>query len=126
MWFVGRAKDTIRRRGENVSAFEIESVVKKHPAVADAAAYAVASELGEEDVALAVVSREGHALDEADLVRWCAANMAYFMVPRYVRRVPDLPRTLSHKVQKFRLREESERDRGALWDREAAGIEIKR
>ena len=126
MWFVGRGKDTIRRRGENVSAFEIESVVKKHPAVADAAAYAVASELGEEDVALAVVLREGHALDEAELVRWCAANMAYFMVPRYVRRLPDLPRTLSHKVQKFRLREESERDRGALWDREASGIKVGR
>jgi crotonobetaine/carnitine-CoA ligase len=126
MWFVGRGKDTIRRRGENVSAFEIESVVKKHPAVADAAAYAVASELGEEDVALAVVPRAGHALDEAELVRWCAANMAYFMVPRYVRRVADLPRTLSHKVQKFRLREESEQDRAGLWDREAAGIKVGR
>ena len=126
MWFVGRGKDTIRRRGENISAFEIESVVKKHPAVADAAAYALASPLGEEDVALAVVPRDGHALDEAELIRYCAENMAYFMVPRYVRRVEDLPRTLSHKVQKFRLREESERDHGGLWDREAAGIKIGR
>jgi carnitine-CoA ligase len=126
MWFVGRGKDTIRRRGENISAFEIESVVKKHPAVADAAAYAMPSEFGEDDVALAVVPREGHALDEGELIRYCAANMAYFMVPRYVRRVQDLPRTLSHKVQKFRLREESERDRASLWDREAAGITVGR
>ncbi|HET7670297.1 MAG TPA: AMP-binding protein [Burkholderiales bacterium] len=126
LWFVGRGKDAIRRRGENISAFEIESVVKKHPAIADAAAYALPSELGEDDVALAVVPREGHELDEAELIRYCAANMAYFMVPRYVRRVRDLPRTLSHKVQKFRLREESERDRGDLWDREAAGIRVER
>lgn len=126
LWFVGRGKDAIRRRGENISAFEIESVVKKHPAVADAAAYALPSELGEDDVALAVVPREGHELDEGELIRYCAANMAYFMVPRYVRRVRDLPRTLSHKVQKFRLREESERDRGALWDRDAAGIRVER
>ena len=126
LWFVGRGKDAIRRRGENISAFEIESVVKKHPAVADAAAYALPSELGEDDVALAVVPREGHELEEAELIRYCAANMAYFMVPRYVRRVRDLPRTLSHKVQKFRLREESERDRGELWDREAAGIRLER
>jgi carnitine-CoA ligase len=126
MWFVGRGKDTIRRRGENISAFEIESVVRKHPAVADAAAYAMASDVGEEDVALAVVPREGHPLDEADLIRYCAANMAYFMVPRYVRRVSDLPRTLSHKVQKFLLREESEKARGELWDREAAGIRLER
>lgn len=126
MWFVGRGKDTIRRRGENISAFEIESVVKKHPAVADAAAYAVRSDVGEDDVALAVVPREGHDLDEGELIRYCAANMAYFMVPRYVRRVTDLPRTLSHKVQKFLLREESEKARGELWDRETAGIKISR
>jgi crotonobetaine/carnitine-CoA ligase len=72
------------------------------------------------------VPREGHALDEGELIRYCAANMAYFMVPRYVRRVHDLPRTLSHKVQKYRLREESERDRAGLWDREAAGIAVPR
>lgn len=126
LWFVGRDKDAIRRRGENISAFEIETVVKKHPAVEDAAAFALPSELGEDDVALAVVLREGQALEEAELIRYCAANMAYFMVPRYVRWVKDLPRTLSHKVQKFRLREQSEKDRSDLWDRESAGIRVGR
>ena len=126
MWFVGRGKDTIRRRGENISAFEIETVVKKHPAVADAAAFPLVAEVGDEEVALAVVPREGHALDEAELIRYCADNMAYFMVPRYVRRMADLPRTPNHKVQKFKLREDTERDRSGLWDREAAGIQVRR
>ena len=126
LWFVGRDKDSIRRRGENISAFEIENIVKKHPAVADAAAFPVVSDVGEEDVALALVVREGGSLDEADLVRWCAGNMAYYMVPRYVVRVDDLPRTLSFKVQKFRLREQFEAERERLWDREQAGIRIGR
>ena len=126
MWFVGRGKDTIRRRGENISSFEIELVVKQHPAVTDAAAFPVRSDLGEDDVALAVVLRPGYALTETELIQYCATNMAYFMVPRYVRWVADLPRTLSHKVQKFKLQEESEADRSSLWDREAAGVVLSR
>lgn len=126
MWFVGRAKDTIRRRGENISAFEIELVVKKHPAVEDAAAFPIRSELGEDDVAIAVVLRYGHSLSEIELIQHCAANMAYFMVPRYIRWASDLPHTLSHKVQKFKLREESEAERGSLWDRDAAGVVLSR
>ena len=104
MWFIGRAKDSIRRRGENISAFEVENVVKKHPAVMDAAAFPVRSELGEDDVAIAIVLRSGHYLSEVDLINYYSGGMAYFMVPRYIRWVSDLPRTLSHKVQKFKLR----------------------
>ena len=119
MWFVGRGKDSIRRRGENISAFEIELVVKKHPAVMDAAAFPIRSELGEDDVAIAIVLRSGHVLSELDLINYCIAHMANFMVPRYVRWVTDLPRNLSYKVQKFKLQEESDLDRSFLWDREA-------
>ena len=126
MWFVGRSKDTIRRRGENISAFEVELVVRKHSAVEDAAAFPIRSELGEDDVAVAVVLRSGHSLSEIELIQYCAAEMAYFMVPRYVRWVPDLPRTLSHKVQKFKLREETEADLSSLWDRDAAGVVLRR
>ncbi len=61
-----------------------------------------------------------------ELIQYCAANMAYFMVPRYVRWVSDLPRTLSHKVQKFKLQEESEADRSSLWDRDAAAVVLSR
>lgn len=126
MWFVGRTKDSIRRRGENISAFEIESVVKKHPAIADAAAYPVRSPLGEDDVALAVITREGQSLSDIDLIQYCAAQLPYFMVPRYIRRMTDFPRTHSFKVQKFVLQAESEKDPSDLWDREAAGVLIER
>ena len=126
MWFIGRGKDSIRRRGENISAFEVEQVVKKHPAVMDAAAFPIRSELGEDDVAIAIVLRSGHSLSEIDFIQYCAANMAYFMVPRYIRWVSELPLTLSHKVQKYKLREESETDRASLWDRDAAGVVLSR
>jgi crotonobetaine/carnitine-CoA ligase len=126
MWFVGRTKDTIRRRGENISSFEIETVVKKHPAIADAAAYPVRSSLGEDDVALAVITRDEQSVSDVDLIQYCAAHLPYFMVPRYIRRMTDFPRTHSFKVQKFALQAESEKDPLDLWDREAAGIRIER
>jgi crotonobetaine/carnitine-CoA ligase len=126
MWFVGRTKDSIRRRGENISSFEIETVVKKHPAIADAAAYPVRSSLGEDDVALAVITRDEQSLSDVDLIQYCATHLPYFMVPRYIRRMTEFPRTHSFKVQKFILQAESEKDPGDLWDREAAGIRIER
>jgi crotonobetaine/carnitine-CoA ligase len=121
-WFLDRQKDSIRRRGENISAFEIEQVVLRHPAVGDAAAYPVPSSLGEDDVALAVVLRKDQPLREAELIAYCAANMARFMVPRYIQFLDDLPRNPSQKVEKFKLRQQAENDLSLLWDRERAGI----
>ena len=117
-YFVGRRAENIRRRGENISSFEVEEVVKLHPAVADAAAYGVPSELTEDDVMVAVVLREGAALAPNELTDFCAERMARHMVPRYVDMVDDLPRTPTSKVMKEALR-----TRGitpAAWDREAA------
>lgn len=104
-YFVGRMTDTIRRRGENVSAFEVEEVVKLHPAVLDAAAFGVPSELTEDDVMVAVVARPGQVVDPADLAAFCAGRLARHMVPRYVDVVADLPRTPTEKVRKEVLRE---------------------
>ncbi|MDY6917503.1 MAG: AMP-binding protein, partial [Chloroflexota bacterium] len=84
LYFVDRKADFMRRRGENISSFEVETVVQKHPAVEDCAAFGVPSELGEDEVMVWVKPREGMQLDVEDLVRHCAGNMAYFMVPRYV------------------------------------------
>lgn len=114
-YFVGRLTDSIRRRGENISAFEVEEVVKLHPAVLDAAAYGVPTELSEEDVMIAVVSRPGAVVDPRQLVDFCAGRMAAHMVPRYVEIVESLPRTPTEKVEKSVLRQ-----RGltaATWDR---------
>jgi crotonobetaine/carnitine-CoA ligase len=115
-YFVGRRTDSIRRRGENISAFEVEEVVKLHPAVLDAAAYGVPSELTEDDVMVAVVVRPGATFEPGDLAAFCANRIARHMVPRYVDVVHELPRTPTEKVRKDALRE-----RGltpTTWDRE--------
>ncbi len=115
--FLDRLKDCIRRRGENISSYEIERVVNSHADVAESAAVGVPSELGEDEVMIVVVPRDGHQVEPAALVEFCTERMASFMVPRYVRLVPELPKTPTEKVQKFELR--SLPLEGA-WDREAA------
>jgi carnitine-CoA ligase len=118
-YFVDRKKDYLRRRGENISSFEVESVIAKHPAVLEAAVVGVASELTEEEVKAVVVLHEGVRVDMAELVEHCIANMPYFAVPRYIEIVSDLPRTPSGKVEKHKLRSAGH---DGTWDREAAGI----
>ena len=117
-YFVGRRSDSLRRRGENISAFEVEEVVKLHPGVLDAAAFGVPSELTEDDVMVAVVARPGTSLDPVDLIAFCRERMARHMVPSYVDVIDELPRTPTEKVEKAVLRA-----RGVTpitWDAEAA------
>jgi crotonobetaine/carnitine-CoA ligase len=113
--FVDRLKDAIRRRGENISTYEVEQVLQSHPAVAAVAVYPVRSELAEDEVMAALTARPGETLDPAELARFCATRLPYFAIPRYVDIVADLPRTENGKVQKYKLRE-----RGitpTTWDR---------
>jgi carnitine-CoA ligase len=105
-YYVDRLKDSIRRRGENVSSFEVESVINGIGPVVECAAYGVPSELGEDDVMVALVMAEGAELDHAALIAHCEAQLAYFAVPRYIRVVDKLPKTPSERVQKFVLREQ--------------------
>ncbi|MDP3969869.1 MAG: AMP-binding protein, partial [Nocardioides sp.] len=104
--FLDRLKDTVRRRGENVSTWEVERVVAEHPGVAQAAAYGVSSQLSEEEVMVAVVPAPGVDLDPADLLGHCAGRLTAFALPRYVRTMDALPLTPSQRVEKYRLREE--------------------
>ncbi|HEY8582087.1 MAG TPA: ATP-dependent acyl-CoA ligase [Capillimicrobium sp.] len=122
--FMDRMKDAIRRRGENISAFEVEQVLLEHPAVGTAAVFPVASELAEDEVAAAIVLEPGAAFDPEELVRHCEPRLAYFAIPRYLQVVEALPTTENGKVRKAVLR-----DRGItadMWDREAAGVTIRR
>jgi len=119
--FIDRLKDSIRRRGENISSYEVERVVNSHPAVAESAAYGVPSDLGEDEVMVTVIAKG--ELDEADLVAFCAERMAKFMVPRYVRVQDALPKTATQRVQKFELRKLG--TEGA-WDSLASAEQIKR
>jgi crotonobetaine/carnitine-CoA ligase len=104
--FLDRVKDTVRRRGENISTWEVERVLAEHPDVAQVAAYGVASELSEEDVMVAVVPAPGGDLDPVALLAHCAGRLTAFAVPRYVRTVEALPLTPSQRVEKYRLRAE--------------------
>ena len=124
--FVDRKKDAIRRRGQNISSFEVEQMILRHPAVQDVAAFPVTSELSEDEVMVAVVVRPDRQLDAAGLIEHCQANMAYYMVPRYVEFRSDLPRNASEKVMKYQLRSDAEGRIAALWDREKVGIIVRR
>lgn len=125
-WFLDRTKDAIRRRGENISAYEVEKAILSHPGVRDVAVFAVKSEMSEDEVAAAIVAKTGRVLDQAELVRYCQTQMAYYMVPRYLAVMDDLPRNTSQKVEKFKLRQWANEDLSRLWDREQAGIVVKR
>jgi crotonobetaine/carnitine-CoA ligase len=115
--FVDRIKDVIRRRGENVSSYEVEQVLLAHPAVADAAVFAVPSELAEDEVMAVLVPAVGARLDLAGVARHCAGELPYFAVPRYLDTAAELPLTATGKVRKEQLRATGVTAR--TWDREA-------
>jgi crotonobetaine/carnitine-CoA ligase len=104
LYFVGRCKDIIRRRGENISAYEIEREIENHPDVLEAAAFGVPSPVTEEDVAVAVVLRSGAALSREALREYCSGRMARYMIPEHVLFLETLPRTPSEKVAKAQLK----------------------
>jgi crotonobetaine/carnitine-CoA ligase len=103
-WFVARKKDIIRRRGENISGAELDRIMGEHPAVAEAAAIAVPSPLGEDDILAAVVLRPGRTATAAEIADWCRARLAAHKVPRYVIFLDELPHTPTHRVAKFKLK----------------------
>lgn len=119
--FLDRVKDAIRRRGENISAWEVEKVLEEHPAVANAAVVPVPSQLGEDDVMAFVVPASGAFVDPPEVVRYCDGRLAYFAVPRYIEVVDALPVTETGKVRKVVLREAGISE--STWDRERHGID---
>jgi len=119
-FFVDRAKDAIRRRGENISSFEVEAELLTHPAIREAAVVGVPSEHGEEEV-LAVLAAD---VDPAELIEYLRPRLAHFMIPRYVRFLAELPRTPSAKVEKHKLRATGLT--ADTWDRESAGVRVRR
>jgi crotonobetaine/carnitine-CoA ligase len=126
VYFMDRVKDYIRRRGENVSSMEVEKIVSSHDAIREAAAIGVKAGEGasSEDEIMVVAIPEGQAPDPVELTHWLAERMPYFMVPRYLRFVDTLPKTPTERVQKVKLRDEG--ITADTWDREAAGVTIKR
>ena len=117
--FLDRMKDAIRRRGENISSYEVEQVLLAHPAIAAVAVYAVQSELAEDEVMAALVCKPGSKVAHAELLDFCQPRMPYFAVPRYLRALDELPRTENGKIRKFKLRDEGVT--ADTWDRDKAG-----
>ncbi len=123
-YFVDRIKDYLRRRGENVSSFEVEQFVLEHPDVAEVAAIGVPSEHGEDEIKIVVVPLPDRNIDPGELVRFLVPRMPRYMVPRYVELVASLPHTeATNRVRKVELREDPFNDR--TWDREAAGMAVE-
>jgi crotonobetaine/carnitine-CoA ligase len=122
--YVDRVKDSLRRRGENISSVEVETVVARHPAVLEAAVVGVPSDLGEDDILLVATVQPGSELDYAELLDFCGERMPYFAVPRYVEIVSELPKTVIGRIRKDVLRA---RGVGATaWDRESHGYIVSR
>jgi crotonobetaine/carnitine-CoA ligase len=117
LYFVDRKSDSLRRRGENISSWEVEREINAHPAVLESAVFGVPSELGEDDVMAVVVLKEGRELAAPELIAHCQKRMAHFMVPRYVEFREALPKTETHRVQKGVLKREGPGE--ATWDRDA-------
>ncbi len=123
-FFVDRMKDAIRRRGENISSFEVEVEIIAHPKVRECAVVAVPNETSEDDVLAIVAPSPGEAIDPAELIEFLRPRLAHFMLPRYVRVLDELPRTPTQKVEKHVLR--SAGVTADTWDREKAGVRVAR
>jgi crotonobetaine/carnitine-CoA ligase len=120
LFFVDRKADYLRRRGENISSFEVESVLMSHGGLADVVVHAVPSEMTEDDLKVTATRKEGVSLTEEELFRWCITELPYFALPRYVEFRDELPRSPVGRVLKRELREDGVTP--TTWDAQAAGI----
>jgi crotonobetaine/carnitine-CoA ligase len=124
-FFMDRLKDAVRRRGENISSFEVEAEVVAFPGVSEVACVPHREPDGVEDeVKVWLVPEEGAAVDFDELLRFCAERMPYFMVPRYIELATSLPKTPSERVKKHLLRQQG--NGPAAWDREEHGYRMTR
>lgn len=123
-YFVDRLKDTIRRRGENVSSFEVELELLSHPSIREAAAVAVPSESSEDEILAVLAPVAGCTLNPIEVIEHLRSRLPHFMLPRFIRILPELPKTPTAKVEKHVLRGEG--CTPDTWDRERAGVQVRR
>ena len=124
LYFVDRKADYLRRRGENISSFEIERVLMSHGALADVAVHAIPSELTEDDLKLTATVKEGVDVTEEEIFRWCVDQLPYFALPRYIELRQELPRSPVGRVLKRQLRDDGVT--AGTWDAEAAGVTFEK
>jgi crotonobetaine/carnitine-CoA ligase len=119
-YFVDRKKDVIRRRGENFSSLEIEQVLNTHPKVLESAVIGVPSDLSDEEVKAYIISRPGEMIDPVEIFEWCGKRIARFKIPRYLEFRKTLPKTQTHRVEKYKLRQEKKDLTEGCVDREGS------
>jgi len=121
-YYSGRKKDSVRRRGENVAAFEVERVLNEHPAIAESAVIGVPNALADEDIKALIRLKPGSTLDPLGLIQWCESRMAYFQIPRYLAFADSLPKTPSERIRKDALSRGTE----DCWDLERTGYKLRK
>jgi crotonobetaine/carnitine-CoA ligase len=124
LYFVDRKADYLRRRGENISSFEVESVFMAHGGLADVAVNAVPSDLTEDDLKVTATLKSGATVTPAELFTWAIDQLPYFALPRYIEFRDELPRSAVGRVLKRQLRDEGVTD--ATWDAETSGITVEK
>ncbi len=120
LFFVDRKADYLRRRGENISSFEVEAILVKHEAIADVVVHAVPSEITEDDLKITAVLVTDATVTEEELFRWCVEELPYFALPRYIEFRSELPRSPVGRVLKRELRDEGVTD--ATWDLDVSAV----
>lgn len=123
-FFVDRKKDYLRRRGENISSFEMESAFAVHPAISEVAVHAVLSDKGEDDVKVTAILHEGAQLAEEELFHWAMDAVPYYALPRYIEFRSTLPKNPQGRVLKYQLRDEGKTEN--TWDLEDTNISVKK
>ncbi len=123
-YFVDRKKDYLRRRGENISSFEMEAAFARHPALAEVAVHAVPSDKGEDDVKVTAMLRPEMQLSPEDLFRWAIDAVPYYALPRYIEFRDSLPKNPQGRVLKYELRDQG--CTATTWDQEASGIQVNK
>lgn len=121
-YYAGRKKDSLRRRGENVSAWEVERVVNAHPAVEESAVVGVTSEMGEQEIRVFVQLAPQQRLAPLELIKWCERDLAYYQIPRFVDFVVEFPRGPTQRIRKSDLPAAL----SASWDLEKSGYKVRR
>jgi crotonobetaine/carnitine-CoA ligase len=123
-YFVDRMGDTLRRRGENISTYEVEQPILEHPAIQEVAVVGekAKEEGGEDEVKAWIVFEEGKSAAHEEIIEWSNDRMPYFMIPRYLEFVDKLPKTENKKIQKAKLRSWSNSEN--TWDREKSDVTI--
>jgi carnitine-CoA ligase len=122
-YFVDRKKDVIRRRGENLAPYDVETVLNRHPAVFESVVVGVPSPLGEEDVKAFVQLRPGARVEPRELFEFAAERLPFFMVPQYIEFIDEIPKTANQKAQRYVLRS---RTGGVVYDRDVLGLVLQK